>query len=160
MPKLKAKKKNDQDQINPDQINQNQDQNIQDNQNLKQNLTNSDNEINLDPEIDKLQELKNPEDVLSEAEQPKKKRGRKPKSETISEPELPEIDLSPLLEIGIKRLPNPLPLSELEKQLFNQTANKVFQKYSGGFKYIEELNLGLVLVSLIYPRLKQENAEK
>lgn len=130
---------------------------------MKPNLTNSDDiteQINLEPELDKLQEMKESPEVIESEIIPKKKRGRKPKSETEPIPEIPEIDLSPLLEIGIKRLPNPIALSDLEKQLFNQTANKVFQKYSGGFKYIEELNLGLVLISLIYPRLSKEKEKE
>lgn len=110
-------------------------------------------------EFNKLEELKkelNSEVIESE---PKKKRGRKPKSETIEVPENPEIDVSPILDIAIKRLPNPIPLSDTEKFLFNQTANKVFQKYASNFKYIEEINLSLVLVSILYPRLNKAKTE-
>jgi len=115
-------------------------------------------------EFEKLEELKKEitenESQIIESE-PKKKRGRKPKSETIEVPEIPEIDVSPILDIAVKRLPNPIPLSDTEKTLFNQTANKVFQKYSGNFKYIEELNLSLVLVSILYPRLtKTKSADE
>ena len=113
-------------------------------------------------EFDKLEELKKEitenESQVIESE-PKKKRGRKPKSETIEVPEIPEIDVSPILDIAVKRLPNPIPLSDMEKTLFNQTANKVFQKYSGNFKYIEELNLSLVLVSILYPRLTKTKTD-
>lgn len=129
---------------------------ITENQNLKPNSTDYNDAINLEPELDKLKELNNPEIVEQGGEPPKKKRGRKPKSETETSVEVPEIDLSPLLEIAIKRLPNPIPLSDIEKSLFNQSANKVFQKYSGNFKYIEELNFGLILISVIYPRIKPE----
>jgi hypothetical protein len=115
----------------------------------------NENEINLEPEIDKIKELQ--EQTENEIE-PKKKRGRKPKSET--EIELPEIDLSPILDILVKRLPNPLPLSDTEKTLFNQSANKVFYKYSGNFKYIEELNLGLITLSIFYPRLKTTDVKE
>jgi len=113
-------------------------------------------------EFDKLEELKKEitenESQVIESE-PKKKRGRKPKSETVEVPEIPEIDVSPILDIAVKRLPNPIPLSDTEKTLFNQTANKVFQKYSGNFKYIEELNLSLVLVSILYPRLTKTKTD-
>lgn len=119
------------------------------------NLNNFSNE----PDFDKLEELKNEIEISenSEPEIPKKKRGRKPKTETIEVPEIPDIDISPLLDIIVKRLPNPEPLTDIEKSLFNSSANKVFKKYSGDFKYIEEINLTLVLVSVIYPRLKKQN---
>lgn len=90
--------------------------------------------------------------------EPKKKRGRKRKGIIEIEELQPEIDLTPILEIAIKRLPNPEPLTDIEKGLFNSTANKVFQKYSVGFKYIEEVNLSLVLISIIYPRLKKNES--
>jgi len=131
---------------------------------VNQNQNQETNQMNslLDTEYDKLEELKN--EITSEGNQveteTKKKRGRKPKSETIVTPEIPEIDITPILNIVIKRLPNPIPLSESEKTLFNQTSNKVFQKYGGGIKYIEEINLGLVLLSILYPRIQKEQKQQ
>ena len=109
-------------------------------------------------EYDKIEELK-VESEQVEQEPIKRKRGRPKKSETeVIEPQLPEINVAPLANIIIDRLPNPLPLTDSESSVLNSTFNKVLQKYSGNIKYIEEINLSLVLVGILLPRLKKNKA--
>ena len=108
-------------------------------------------------DYDKIEELK-VESEQVEQEPIKRKRGRPKKTETEQvEPQLPDIDIAPVFNVLIKRLPNPLPLTETESALLNSTFNKVLRKYSGNIKYIEEINLSLVLIGIFLPRLKKSN---
>ena len=109
-------------------------------------------------DYDKIEELKIESEQV-EQEPIKRKRGRPKKTETeVIEPQLPEINVAPVFNIVIERLPNPLPLTESESSVLNSTFNKVLQKYSGNIKYIEEINLSLVLVGILLPRLKKNKA--
>lgn len=108
-----------------------------------------------EPDFEKLQQMKDELNQESESEKPqKKKRGRPKKSEIEIEQPLPDIDFSILVDLLITRLPNPQPLSESEKTLINSSGNKVFRKYFDNVKYSEEITLGIILFSIIYPRLK------
>lgn len=154
----KAKLKEQKNQTNPETL---QEKTQETTQETNQNQTQTQTSYNLEPDFDKLQEMKEEliQETLVESEtqsdtEPKKRKGRRKKSE-IEEISLPEIDFSILFDILIKRLPNPEPLTETEKVLVNNSANKVYQKYAGNFQYADEINLGLVLLAVIYPRLKK-----
>ena len=110
-------------------------------------------------DYEKIEELKVETEQVQTEPTIKRKRGRPKKTETeVIEPQLPEINVAPVFNIVIERLPNPLPLSESESSVLNSTFNKVLQKYSGDIKYIEEINLSLVLIGIILPRLKKNKA--
>ena len=144
MPKVKAQIKQETPEPTPE-VNPNQSQPIE---------TPTDSST----EYDKIEELK-VESEQVEQEPVKRKRGRPRKTETeVIEPQLPDINVAPVFNIIIDRLPNPLPLSESESSVLNSTFNKVLQKYSGNIKYIEEINLSLVLVGILLPRLKKNKA--
>lgn len=83
-----------------------------------------------------------------------RKKGSKNKTEVETEP-IPDIDFSVLFDIIIKRLNNPIPLTETEKFLINNSSNKVFKKYIPETRYNDEISLGIVLISVFYPRLKK-----
>lgn len=119
-------------------------------------------DIKTDNELkNKVEEIKS---VLPEIEETKK-RGRKkggtnkPKEIQVSE-KLPVFPLSPIFEIIIARLPNPIPLSETEKTLIDENSSAVINKYMTDTKYKEEILLGLVLGTVFYPRLKTNEAKK
>ena len=110
-------------------------------------------------DYEKIEELKIETDQVETEPTIKRKRGRPKKTETeVIEPQLPEINVAPLANIIIDRLPNPLPLTDSESSVLNSTFNKVLQKYSSNIKYIEEINLSLVLVGILLPRLKKNKA--
>ena len=145
MPKVKAQIKPETPEQNQE-INQNQIQPIE---------TTTDSSS----DYEKIEELKNETEQVENEPTIKRKRGRPKKTETEAmEPQLPDINVAPVFNIIIDRLPNPLPLSESESSVLNSTFNKVLQKYSSNIKYIEEINLSLVLVGILLPRLKKNKA--
>ena len=107
-----------------------------------------------------------------EKQPPAKKRGRPPKVKTdatnktliIDEPpKLPSEELTQaikqlggiILDLAAPRLPNPVPFTEQEKKLFNNSLSKVALKYTVNVgKWEEETALLLVTLVLFYPRVK------
>lgn len=100
--------------------------------------------------------------------QVKRKRGRPSKEEEQlkkqeeikeAEKQLENLPLDSLVSIGVSRLPNPIPLTDFEKESINKIGNKVLAKYVGTFKYLEEAELLLIIFAVIYPRLFVEKKE-
>lgn len=129
----------------------------------------------IEPDIEKINNLKN--DYDSEIEQqPKKKRGRRPKTLTEKvnindEAKINEakksfasgisFSVNTMLSILIERMPNPKPLTSDEKKLLNDAVIPVSEKYFSSLsKYGLEVNLLLVLGLTIYPRILPIKKEK
>lgn len=118
----------------------------------------------------KLNEIIEIETENESVNPPVKKRGRgRPPKNTVSKNDIPdkveteeslELPLGVVLDIIVKRLPNPVPLSETEKKYIDETGNKVLQKYLGKSKYNDEIALGTVLISVLYPRLIKEKKKE
>jgi hypothetical protein len=92
-----------------------------------------------------------------------KKRGRPKKEpvqskiEEIKKPVV--IPIAPLLSIIIQRLPNPIPLTSIESELINDAGNKLAEKYADNVKYLEEIQFSILLIGVLYPRIKTNKQE-
>lgn len=122
--------------------------------------------VNLDGESKKpLEDLKT--DFLNEQEERiKKPRGRA--AQNIKEAEAKEEFKKSISGIGgmviglvVKRLPNPVPLDEFEKEQFNLAFDNIAVKYIGYIdNYKEEVALLFASVLIIAPRLKKPTEKK
>lgn len=99
----------------------------------------------------KISEIK---EILPELEEPKK-RGRKKGVPNKPKETLPEsvYTISPIFDIIINRLPNPIQLTDSEKNLLDNTTSSLINKYISTVDYKEEILAGLVLLTIFYPRL-------
>lgn len=91
-----------------------------------------------------------------------KKRGRPKKDTTQKIEEIKKpvvIPIAPLLNIIIQRLPNPLPLTQMESDLINDAGNKLAEKYADNVKYLEEIQFSVLLIGVLYPRIKTNKKE-
>jgi len=106
---------------------------------------------NLEPE---LNELKDNFEIDKEEEKPK--RGRRKKAEVEREQELKLAVAgigSSVLSIFIERMPNPIPLTEVEKQQFDIVTSNLLSKYLSYLdRWQEESAFALVLLMIIIPR--------
>lgn len=105
------------------------------------------------------------EEVLQEEP---KKRGRPRKNKKVEEENTEAKEFSNNiqgfaslgLEIIIKRLPNPVPLTEIEKTNFDIACNRIVLKYFDKIeKYNEEFALLTILSIILFPRLKKNKDE-
>jgi len=117
-------------------------------------------------EEDKGEEGKETIEELKEEfqeEKVKKRKGRKPKVEIEREQGFITSGTffgSVLLEILIARLPNPKPLSDVEKNAFNDATTRLFEKYAHYLlDYSEEVGFLLVTSVILIPRLKKQKIE-
>lgn len=105
---------------------------------------------------EKLQEVINDTQDLQTNEPEQKKRGRPKKIDKPIEENKPiVIPIAPIIDIIVQRLPNPIPLSNTEKEYINDAGNKLAEKYSTNIKYLEEIQFSVLLFGVIYPRLKK-----
>lgn len=91
-----------------------------------------------------------------------KKRGR-PKgsiNKKTKEQEKITIPVSLLIGIIVDRMPNPIPLSETERNTLDKTGTEVFNKYIDRFNYFEETVFAGTLLAVIYPRVQKVENNK
>jgi hypothetical protein len=118
------------------------------------------NNITTDNEIltEKLKEVIASDINTNETIEPEKveRRGR-PKKDKQAEKITPQIviPIAPIIDIIVTRLPNPLPLTNMEKEYINEAGNKLAEKYSNNIKYLEEIQFSVLLFGVIYPRLRK-----
>jgi hypothetical protein len=103
------------------------------------------------------------DDKINQLNPSPKKRGRPSKTETEkNNPLKPSltIPLSPIIDLIVLRLPNPLPLSTMEKSLIDDSGNKLLEKYSTNIKFLEEIQFSILLFGVLYPRLKTKSVNE
>jgi hypothetical protein len=118
------------------------------------------NNISTDNEVltEKLKEVIASDINTNETTEPEKveRRGRprKDKQQENNKPSI-VIPIAPIIDIIVSRLPNPLPLTNMEKEYINDAGNKLAEKYSNNIKYLEEIQFSVLLFGVIYPRLRK-----
>lgn len=133
--------------------------------NIGESFTSPNNDVSL-PEIenpdsliekvDMLQDEFNNVAATDQTEKPKRYRSKK---EIAAEQEQTGLQLgfmaAEMLDIVVQRLPNPKPLTEIEKNMFNQTTTRLVKKY---FSYTEqwgdEVAFAGCFVVIMVPRLQ------
>lgn len=110
-------------------------------------------------EVIATEESKQPE--IKEGE---KKRGR-PKGSTSNktdENKQPSIiiPIAPIIDLFVRRMPNPIPLTSTEKEYLNEAGNKLIEKYSDKIDYLEEIQFSILIFGVVYPRLKKPESEE
>jgi hypothetical protein len=66
-----------------------------------------------------------------------------------------------LLDIICVRLPNPIPPTSQEREIFGEAAGALAAKYADSFgQYKEEITFGLATVLILFPRFKREEAQR
>lgn len=113
------------------------------------------NDNNINEKLDEIEKEKIP---------PKKPRGRPKKLEPIiEEPIVPTEEFihsikqlgGIILDLAAPRLPNPIPFTDQEKDMFNKALSKVALKYYINIgKWEEEATLILITGVLLYPRFR------
>lgn len=108
--------------------------------------------------------------------QVKRGRGRPKKTETIEQQKIEDQkneeikkefanQFSLLSDVGLDllspRLPNPIPFSKPEKEMFSNALSKVVEKYFSSFgNYDAEISLVVISIVLIYPRIKKDEPKE
>jgi len=131
------------------------------------NLTNQTNQMNEQTE-NELNEIK--EDLRQDLESERPKRGRKSKEQIQKEEELKLVIGtlgSSLMGLVVSRLPNPMPLSDVEKQQVDIVTSNLLSKYMSYLdKWQEETAFITVMLTVIIPRtnllniFKKKNTDK
>lgn len=115
--------------------------------------------------LEKLTEVVNDETQNSIIEE-KKKRGRKSNAEKLAEMQEQQkqnqinFPIDVFVDMLIKRMPNPIPLSDSEKIMINDSGNVIVNKYGSNFKYWEETQFAGTMLAVFYSRYTTPQLQK
>lgn len=115
-------------------------------------------------ELDKIETDEVPNEELNFESEPKRKRGRPRKNKIDDDFEQTQqnvnINFDFIFDIVVDRLPNKIPLNELERKNLNDVTNAIVNKYLPMVAgYDIEISFILVVSSVILPRLQKQNEQ-